>query len=63
MTDQSITQTEIDALWLAARVDIPIGDVPRDLKGRAQLRLQRLGSAGVIDIAIGKYPKIAKQKP
>lgn len=69
MTDQvdaeaiaaGLTQDDIDALWLACRVSIDIGDNPRNLRGRAQLRLQRLVSAGIVDhpFASGKPPRLA----
>lgn len=56
----TITQEDIDALWLACRIDINLGDVPRDLRGRAQLRLQRLVSAGLVSHSLGEYPKLIK---
>jgi hypothetical protein len=57
-----LTQTDIDALWLACRLSVDIGDVPRNLRGRAQLRLQRLVSAGIVSQPFGK-PPILKEKP
>lgn len=58
-----ITQDEVDALWLACRVQINVGDVPRNLKRRAQLRIQRLASAGIISHQIGKYPTLNTEQP
>ena len=56
-----ITQTDVDALWLACRVDIgAISDEPNRLRGEAQLRLQRLMSAGIVSHDIGTRPIINK---
>lgn len=54
-----ITQDDLDALWLACRVTINVGDVPRNLRGRAQLRLQRLVEAGVATQQFGGAPVLA----
>lgn len=53
-----ITQDEIDALWLACRVEVSIGDVPRNLQHRAQLRIQRLADMGVIEHRVGGCPHL-----
>lgn len=54
-----ITQDDIDALWLAARVVIEIGDAGgHGLRRRAQLRIQHLMSAGVIECGPGVPPAI-----
>lgn len=62
MTTNKITQDDLDALWLAARVSIPIGDIPRELRGRAQLRVQRLISAGYATQPWGKGPQLVETK-
>lgn len=62
---RELTQDDIDALWLACRITVDIGDSPRNLRGRAQLRLQRLVSAGVVkhDFASGKPPVLINRLP
>lgn len=57
-----VTQDDIDALWLACRVDIDIGDNPRNLRQRAQLRLQRLVSAGIVEHEIGARPLVSRKE-
>lgn len=53
---RELTQDDIDALWLACRVVFPADR--RRLHASAQLRLQRLCSAGVIEHAPGVEPTL-----
>lgn len=54
-------QVDIDALWLACRLDVSAlsRDVPVTLRADAQLRIQRLAEEGVIQHKIGQRPTLA----
>jgi len=47
-------QVDVDALWLAARVEVCIAGEPWDLRKMAQLRLTRLMASGVIEYRDGR---------
>lgn len=56
----SVTQDDVDALWLASRIDLSaIAGVSNTLRKRAQMRLQRLASAGIIRHEPGQDPVLA----
>lgn len=55
----NLTQDDVDALWLACRVDLSaLPGMQNNLQAKAQLRLQRLVSAGVVKHDIGNEPML-----
>lgn len=57
---EALTQIDIDALWLACNVEIS-AVWPREKRMEAQLRVQRLNSAGVIEHGPGQPPQLKDQ--
>jgi hypothetical protein len=58
-----LTQIDIDALWLACQVEIHAEDIwPRSSRADAQVRLQRLVSAGIVEHTPGARPML-KEHP
>ena len=56
----NLTQDDVDALWLACRIDLSaLPGMHKSLQAKAQLRLQRLVSAGVVKHEIGSDPVLA----
>lgn len=53
MTYAEITQDDVDALWLSCRVSITLVGAPRGLRGRSQLRMQRLLEEGQVEYRDG----------
>lgn len=47
--ETELTQTDIDALWLASRVDVNLPGVPVLLSESAEMRLRSLCKAGIIN--------------
>ena len=56
----NLTQDDVDALWLACRIDLSaLPSMHKSLQAKAQLRLQRLVSAGVVKHELGSDPVLA----
>lgn len=43
-----VSQTEVDALWLASRLTVNLPNVPENLQQRAAERIQQLHELGII---------------